>query len=126
MPPENPKNEILILGGYGNFGKRIARALSRYGLPLVVAGRDLAKAEALCRELPKARPLRLDIHSGLAEILMTEKPSVVVHTSGPFQDSDYSVARACLAAGVHYVDLADGRQFVRAFGQLDARRRRPV
>ncbi|MFT4074438.1 MAG: saccharopine dehydrogenase NADP-binding domain-containing protein [Asticcacaulis sp.] len=112
-------NDILILGGYGNFGKRIARALSRHGLPLVIAGRHLAKAEALCRELPGARPLQLDIHQGLVEVLAREKPSVVVHTSGPFQNSDYDVARACIAAGVAYVDLADGRDFVREFSQLD-------
>ena len=30
------------------------------------------------------------------------------------------MARACLAAGVHYVDLADGRDFVRDFSVLDA------
>lgn len=113
-------HDILILGGYGNFGKRIARALSRHGLPLVIAGRDLAKAEALCHELPGARPLRLDIHDGLAGVLAVEKPSVVVHTSGPFQNSDYDVARACIAAGVHYIDLADGRDFVREFLWLDA------
>ena len=113
-------NEILILGGYGNFGKRIAQALGRHGLPLVIAGRDLSKAEAMCRELPNARPLRLDIHMGLAEALAREKPSVVIHTSGPFQGSDYAVARACIVAGVHYVDLADGRDFVCDFNQLDA------
>jgi len=113
-------NDILILGGYGNFGKRIARALSRHGLPLVIAGRDLAKAGALCRELPGARPLRLDIHDGLAGALAAERPSVVIHTSGPFQGSDYGVARACMAAGAHYIDLADGRDFVRAFSHLDA------
>jgi len=113
-------DEILILGGYGNFGKRIARALSRHGLPLIIAGRDLSKAEALCRELPNARPLRLNIHSGLMDALLVEKPSVVIHTSGPFQGSDYSVARTCIAAEVHYVDLADGRDFVRDFSLLDA------
>ncbi|MGN6209498.1 saccharopine dehydrogenase NADP-binding domain-containing protein [Asticcacaulis sp.] len=112
-------DDILILGGYGNFGKRIARALSRHGLPLVIAGRDLFKAEALCRELPNARPLRLDIHAGLSKVLAAEKPSVVVHTSGPFQGSDYAVARACIAAGIHYIDLADGRDFVGEFSQLD-------
>jgi hypothetical protein len=121
-------NDILILGGYGNFGKRIARALSRHGLPLIIAGRDLSKAEALCRELPNARPLRLDIHSDLADALLVERPSVVIHTSGPFQakpseQSDYSVARTCIAASVHYVDLADGRDFVREFSQLDAEAR---
>jgi hypothetical protein len=120
VTPENRKNEILILGGYGNFGKRIAQGLSRHGLPLLIAGRDLDKAQALCAELPNTRPLQLDIHTGLDRALKAEKPSVVIHTCGPFQNSDYSVARACLAAGVHYIDLADGRDFVRDFAGLDA------
>jgi hypothetical protein len=112
-------NEILILGGYGNFGKRIARALTRHGLPVLIAGRDLPKAGALCHELTNARPVRVDIHDNLAEVLAAEKPSVVIHTCGPFQNSDYSVARACIAAGVSYIDLADARDFVRDFSTLD-------
>lgn len=112
--------DILILGGYGNFGKRIAEALTRHGLPIVVAGRDLSKAETLCRKLPNARPLQVDIHSNLGTVLVAEKPSVVIHTCGPFQGSDYSVARACIAAGADYIDLADGRDFVRNFSQFDA------
>lgn len=111
--------DILILGGYGNFGKRIAEALTRHGLPILVAGRDLSKAEALCRKLLNARPLQVDIHSNLGTVLAAEKPSVVIHTCGPFQGSDYEVARACIAAGVHYIDLADGRDFVRDFSALD-------
>ena len=112
--------EVLILGGYGNFGKRIARGLGRHGVPVIIAGRDLAKARALAAKLPGARGLRLDITDSLADALRREKPAVVVHTCGPFQGADYSVARACAAAGVAYVDLADGRDFVRDFTTLDA------
>ena len=112
--------DILILGGYGNFGKRIAEALARHDLPVLIAGRDLAKAEALCRKLPNARPAKVNIHGNLGAVLVAEKPSVVIHTCGPFQGSDYEVARACIAAGVHYIDLADGRDFVREFSQFDA------
>ncbi|ESQ81708.1 hypothetical protein AEAC466_20655 [Asticcacaulis sp. AC466] len=115
--------DILILGGYGNFGKRIATALDRHGLPVLIAGRDRHKAEALCRELPHARPLAVDIDENLVEVLAAERPSVVIHTCGPFQGADYGVARACIAAGAHYIDLADGRDFVRDFGQLDAEAR---
>lgn len=113
-------NEVLILGGYGNFGKRIAAALSHHSVPVIIAGRDLTKATALAATLPGARGAAIDIHGDLAGALRREKPSVVVHTCGPFQGSDYSVARACAAAGVHYIDLADGRDFVRDFRSLDA------
>ncbi len=115
--------EVLILGGYGNFGKRIATALNRHNIPVIIAGRDATKAEALARTLPLARGLAVDITSDLAACLAREKPSVVVHTCGPFQGADYAVARTCVAAGVDYVDLADARDFVRDFAQLDAKAR---
>jgi saccharopine dehydrogenase-like NADP-dependent oxidoreductase len=40
---------------------------------------------------------------------------LVIHCAGPFQGQDYRVARATLAAGAHYLDLADGREFVARF-----------
>ena len=115
--------EILILGGYGNFGKRIARGLSRHGVPVIIAGRDIAKAQALAAELQGARALAVDITGDLAAVLTREKPAAVVHTCGPFQGADYTVARTCAAAGVSYVDLADGRDFVRDFSTLDVEAR---
>jgi len=42
---------ILILGGYGNFGKCIAEALINSNIPVIVAGRQKHKAEALKEQL---------------------------------------------------------------------------
>jgi saccharopine dehydrogenase-like NADP-dependent oxidoreductase len=39
-------------------------------------------------------------------------PGLVIHCEGPFQGQDYRVSNAALAAGAHYLDLADGRQFI--------------
>ena len=44
----------------------------------------------------------------------------VVDAAGPFQNAAPTVARAAIAAGLHYVDLADARDFVAAFPELDA------
>ena len=41
---------VLILGGYGNFGKRIAKSLSVVkGITILIAGRNVKKAEQLNR-----------------------------------------------------------------------------
>ncbi|KNC53875.1 uncharacterized protein AMSG_12292 [Thecamonas trahens ATCC 50062] len=42
---------------------------------------------------------------------------LVVNTSGPYRATDegYALARACAAADVHYLDLADSRVFVAGF-----------
>lgn len=50
---------------------------------------------------------------------MQRAPQVVINTIGPFQTADYRVAQACIAAGVHYIDLADSHRFVMGIAQLD-------
>jgi hypothetical protein len=118
---------VLVLGGYGFFGRRLLERLLRLpGLEVVVAGRSVRKGEALLRTLqpPEGSLLTsvaLDIAAdGLAQAVAATRPHLVVHTAGPFQGQSYRVARACIAAGVHYVDIADGRAFVEGIEELDA------
>jgi len=44
---------------------------------------------------------------------------VVVDASGPFQLQQTTVIRAAIDAGVHYLDLADSREFVAGIGRFD-------
>ena len=117
---------VVVLGGYGFFGQRLVRRLALHsGLEIVVAGRSLSAAQALIATLPttaaQLTAAALDVHAAdFAAQLAALRPGVVVHTVGPFQGQDYSVARACIAAKAHYIDLADGRDFVAGIGQLDA------
>jgi hypothetical protein len=114
--------KALILGGYGNFGKRIAGLLTRKGVAVVIAGRDTRKAEAAAKTLPPrlAECAAFDAKLDLARQLTSLRPSVVINTCGPFQNSDYGIAETCIAGGVHYIDLADGRDFVTGITTLDA------
>lgn len=112
--------KILILGGYGNFGKRIAEGLPDHeGLNVFIAGRNLSKAEQVARILDKEKhktsyiPLEIDILSpNFANALKTLSPDITIHTGGPFQGQDYHVPQRCIDAGSHYIDLADDRRFV--------------
>lgn len=115
---------VLILGGYGNFGKRITQALVAEGVAVVIAGRDLAKAQALVDRLrPSSKgPITADafnVNADLAQRFATIGPCAVINTCGPFQSADYRVAIACINQGVHYIDLADGRDFVTGISALD-------
>jgi hypothetical protein len=114
--------KVLILGGYGNFGKRIARLLTRKGIAVIIAGRDGSKAAALVKALPAelTEVAAFDAKSDLLSQLAILKPRVVINTCGPFQNADYGIAQTCIASGVHYIDLADGRDFVTSITQLDA------
>lgn len=115
-------DKVLILGGYGNFGKRIAEALTKSGVPVIIAGRDAARAQAFARALPEgtAEVAAFDAQKALSEQLARFRPAVVVNTCGPFQTSNSSIPARCIAAGVHYIDLADGRDFVTGIAKLDA------
>jgi saccharopine dehydrogenase-like NADP-dependent oxidoreductase len=111
---------VLIIGGYGNFGSFITRRLAQDdNLQVIIAGRSREKAEKLAREM-NIEAVALDINNGLAAALAAVKPDIVVHTSGPFQAQGYDVAKACIAQGCHYIDLADGREFVENIAMLDA------
>lgn len=116
------QKRVLILGGYGNFGKRIAHALTKDGVEFIIAGRNIDKAESLVKQLPDglAQAVSFDVVTDLNSQLEQLKPSVVINTCGPFQRSDYSVAKSCISQGVHYIDLADGRDFVNAITALNA------
>jgi len=113
---------IVVLGGYGNFGARICRALARDGLEVVAAGRDPEKGHQEAGFDARVGKARLDIFSGDLETeLRALSPGIVIHCVGPFQGQDYRVAEASLKAGAHYIDLADGRAFVSGFvAALDA------
>lgn len=118
-------DKVLILGGYGNFGKRIARLLTRHRINVIIAGRSHDKAQALARELPPSltETTTFDIRQDFQGQLASLKPAIVINTCGPFQGSDYSVAEACIRNKVHYIDLADGRDYVTGITALDAEAR---
>ena len=119
---------ILIIGGYGNFGQFIARRLAQEAdVQVLIGGRDYRKAAALAAQLPAANPIlpvEVDIHRTLKSVLREQKPAIVIHTSGPFQSQGYDVAQACIRQGCHYIDLADGRDFVAGIYALDEAARR--
>ncbi len=113
---------VILIGATGAFGVRLARLLAPWpDIELVLAARREAPLQALAAELA-CDWARFDReHPETLELL---RPWAVVDAAGPFQTSDLRLARAAVAAGAHYVDIADGRAFVAAFpGALDAEAR---
>lgn len=120
--------KLLIVGGYGTFGGRIVRLLENEPrLELIIAGRSLARAEAYCkgRGATEARlvPTAFDRDGDLAAQLAGMLPDIVVDASGPFQaygEGRYRLVQACIGARIHYLDLADGSDFVAGVSAFDA------
>jgi short subunit dehydrogenase-like uncharacterized protein len=89
----------LLYGANGYTGELIAReAVSRNMRP-ILAGRDAARIEPLARELGcEWRAFDLE-HPDLSGV------SLVLHCAGPFMYTSAPMVNACLAAGVHYLDI---------------------
>jgi len=115
---------VLIIGGYGNFGRYIASSLAADAeIRILIGGRSAEKAKSFAASLNAIHPAEghaLDIDGDLADAMPRVAPDIVIHTTGPFQPQDHRVARACIAWGCHYLDLADARDFVATIDRLDA------
>nr|WP_281378542.1 SDR family oxidoreductase [Brevundimonas lenta] len=115
----------MVIGAGGVFGSRLVEGLLRDGFDVVVAGRDRARAEGVADwygyELPEGRVgfAVLDTATLTAADLKATGATIVADMAGPFQGAQPTTARAAIEAGLHYVDLADGRDFVAAFPALD-------
>ncbi len=122
-------HRVLVLGGYGAFGGLAAERLARMsGIEVIVAGRGGEKARAFAARLTarvgaKVSAARLDAGDISAAALGAIGPAVLINATGPFQEQGYAVARGCISARVHYLDLADARAFVTGIGALDAEAR---
>lgn len=101
---------VLCLGGTGQFGLPIARYLAADPVVdrVIVAGRDLAKAQAAAATLgPKAIARQVDADDDASLAAAMEGVSVVLSTLWSADGRAARVARAAVAAGAHYVELND-------------------
>lgn len=114
--------KVLLLGGTGVFGSRLARLLLRDGHQVTIAGRTLATAQALADELG-CNALQLDRRGDLGAL---GGHHVLIDAAGPFHAygaDPYRLTRAALQAGLHYLDLSDNAAFCAGIATLDTEAR---
>lgn len=111
---------VVILGGYGVFGSRLAELLVRDGHDVVITGRDAGKLSGLAKRLT-CKHMSVD-HRKDPSALFSVFPEVVVDAAGPFQsyaNDPYIVPRLCLEHGADYLDLSDDAEFTQGITQLN-------
>jgi Saccharopine dehydrogenase NADP binding domain len=113
------RQSVLILGAFGTFGRLITGTLARStDLPIIAAGRRLPEAREEFRA--GIRALAIDSNALSAAELEKLDPAVLIDAVGPYQTRDRKLAETCIHLGIHYLDLADGREFVQNVRALDA------
>lgn len=100
---------VLVVGGYGQVGARIAEALAPEST-VIVAGRDPRRAaEAAGRIGHAAEGRRVDLRDeDAAEVVAGASLAVVC-----VDQEDTRFLRACIERGVHYVDVTASDGFFR-------------
>ena len=109
---------VLIVGGSGVFGSRLARLFAdEAGVRLTLGGRRPEPLEALADEFGCGAVQIIDRDRVTASEL--QRFDLVVDCAGPFQGSATNLIDQCIAARVDYLDLADGREWVGSIDRFD-------
>lgn len=108
----------LIYGANGYTGALIAEEAAKRGLDFVVAGRSRAKLAQVVFKV--RRPLRLfKLYS--AEMIVPHLHGIgaVLNCAGPFKKTAGHLMRACIEAGVHYLDITGEIPVIEEAASLD-------
>ena len=118
---------VLVVGGAGVFGSRLARLLARRKAYRVsLGGRDAERALALQRELRLIDEqgefafVHIDRDRIGVERLREIACQVVVDCAGPFEAGRTALVEAAIGARCHYVDIADSQAFVTSITRFDS------
>jgi len=97
-------SKFLLYGANGYTAGLIIQIANEYGLTPVLAGRNKEKVTALAKEHGlESRIFDLSDTSTIVKQLTDFK--VVLHCAGPFMYTAKPMMKACLEAGVHYLDI---------------------
>ncbi|XP_009770430.1 uncharacterized protein [Nicotiana sylvestris] len=115
LPEKVKKSRVLILGGTGRVGGSTAISLSKFcpDLHIIIAGRNREKGNAMVSKLGK--------NSEFAEVNIDDREAleanltdvdIVVHTAGPFQQSENcKVLEAAIGTKTAYLDVCDDTSY---------------
>lgn len=99
-----PDADWLIYGANGYTGALIAEAAVKEGHRPRLSGRNRDAVTALAARL-KTQALPCDLHDSAALRAALAGCRVVLHCAGPFSETSQPMVDACLAEGVHYLDI---------------------
>jgi len=115
-----PGAEWILYGANGYTARCIAEECARKGLRPLLAGRNArAIAELAARFTFEQRTFALDDATELRANIRGSK--VILNCAGPFSATARPLMEACLAEGVHYLDITGEIDVIEAAAALDER-----
>jgi len=115
---DNKKNKLLIYGASGYTGKIIAARAKQLNIDFEIAGREPDKTRRLAEELAVDYHI-FDVDTEYAWTKALEGKTVLINAAGPFKFTAEQAMKACLNAGVHYLDISAELDTYRLAQSLD-------
>src|SRR5688572_23485572 len=109
--------KIVVLGGYGTFGSLISDQLVS-SANVTILGRNRQKGQKFADSIG-ANYVWCNAKDKESLQTAISGAYIVINASGPFLPKDYSIPQTCIEENCHYIDLADDREYVKEFKQLD-------
>ena len=106
----NPR--IVVYGGSGFFGRLLVKDLLEHSdADIMIASRNPAPVDFHPYE-SRVRFIISDINDYESVVTTIQGAKVAICCSGPFQGLTLNLLRACIEKEVHYIDVADDRDYL--------------
>jgi short subunit dehydrogenase-like uncharacterized protein len=115
---DNKKNKLLIYGAAGYTGTIIAARAKELNIDFEIAGREPYKTRKLAEELAVDYHI-FDVDTDYTWEKALQDKTVLINAAGPFKFTAEQAMRACLKAGVHYLDISAELDTYRLAQSLD-------
>ncbi|MGN4127019.1 saccharopine dehydrogenase NADP-binding domain-containing protein [Lysinibacillus sphaericus] len=111
------KENILIVGGYGEVGGKIAKLLlPKYPNRVWIAGRSIEKARQFCAQQNNlATPIQLDVTKAIDGHQLTNIALVIMC----LEQENTQFAALCLQEGIKYIDISASYSFLQKLELLN-------
>lgn len=113
---------VLIIGGTGVFGSRLARRLARAGHDVIIGSRHEARGKTAAQSMG-ARWAHCDVTADLQSVIALLAPDILVDAAGPFQSyatkAQHKAVEAAIANKAHYLDFSDDAAFTAGITAFD-------
>ncbi len=114
---EDNRPRVVVFGGSGFFGKLIVEdLLKNTDAQIVVASRTAKKVDFA--EPERIHVFETDINDPESVKATIRGASVVICATGPFQGQSLTLLKCCIEQKVHYIDVAEDRDYVMRCHQL--------
>jgi hypothetical protein len=104
--------KVVVYGGDGFFGRLVVQDLLKHSCVNVVIASRQPNTSFFQEAASRATFYQSDLNDYASVLATIDGAQLVICCAGPFQGMGLNLLRACIEKQIHYIDIADDRDFV--------------